>query len=260
MARALFATRSAPAGPLRASLRRALREVLTGRLAAEDRALIARIEKLRRTLLASDGPLEILDFGAGGRDLDLSSEAMEHGRVIRSTVKEVCRTTSKPALWSLVLFKLIRERRPASCLELGTSLGISAAYEGSALQLNGRGNLVTLEGAPAIADHARRNLGQVGLEEQVDVRVGRFQDTLAGAVEDLKPLDYVFVDGHHDQHATLDYFDAIVPSTATGALLVFDDVTWSEGMRRAWKTIAADKSVETPIVCGQLGFALRAES
>ncbi len=259
MLRSLLRLRFTGADDLTGPLRRALREAaLSGAPRPAEVVPLTRIEDLRSELLASEEPLEVLDFGAGGADLELTPEEMASGRVLTSTRAEVCRVTSKPATWARVLFRLARERRPVSCLELGTSLGISTAYQATALELNGAGRIISLEGAPAVAGLARENLSRLGLTQRAEVRVGRFEDTLPAALADAAPLDYVFVDGHHDERATLAYFETIVPATAPGALLAFDDVEWSAGMRRAWQAIANDRRLTSAASTGQIGFALRA--
>jgi predicted O-methyltransferase YrrM len=45
------------------------------------------------------------------------------------------------------LFKLVRTLQPATIVELGTCIGISAAYQAAAQQINHRGRIVTLEGS-----------------------------------------------------------------------------------------------------------------
>ena len=91
--------------------------------------------------------------------------------------------------------------RPGSCLEMGTAVGVSTAYQAAALRLNRHGSFVTIEGATSLADIARSNFQQLGLDT-VEVVVGRFQDTLTEVLTSRQPVDYVFVDGHHDEQAT----------------------------------------------------------
>ena len=43
--------------------------------------------------------------------------------------------------------RLVRELRPHSCLELGTGVGVSAGYQAAAMELNGVGRLLTLDGS-----------------------------------------------------------------------------------------------------------------
>lgn len=242
-------------GPLAAPVAAALRSALRDDASPEERDWIVRIERLRAELDASDAPVMRLDYGAGSPGAGRTAEQMLAGVETADTIGNVSRLTSKPPFWGRVLFQLVRHTRPASCVEMGTSVGISAAYQAAALELNGSGTLVTLEGAPAVAELARAHLGRLGLG-RTEVVVGRFQDTLPGVLEACQPVDYVFVDGHHDEQATLGYFERMLPFLAEAALLVFDDIAWSDGMRRAWGALARDPRVATAVELGMVGLCL----
>jgi predicted O-methyltransferase YrrM len=138
---------------------------------------------------------------------------------------------------------------------MGTAVGISGAYQATALKLNGHGKLVTLEGADSIAQIARSNFQRLGLDS-VEVVVGKFDETLPKVLAETQPVDYVFIDGHHDERATVAYFEQIVPFLAESALLVFDDITWSDGMAKAWKTIAGNRRVGVAVDLGQMGLCV----
>jgi len=211
-----------------------------------------RIEAARAQLEASLEEVEIVDYGAGP-DGTRTSEEMVRGVRVRRAVAEVCRSSSKPPAAAALLFDLVRRRRPEKCLELGTCLGISAAYQAAALTLNKRGSLITLEGAPALAERAGKVLDELGLAERVDVRVGRFRDLLPAAVG-AGPFDLAFVDGHHDEAATLEYFREIAPVISSNGMMVFDDIGWSKGMQAAWRTIRSDQAIASSRQ--QAGFGL----
>ncbi len=233
----------------------ALRETLTNHLTPEERQWVARIESQRKRLHASSAEIAIQDYGAGAPDLDLTDGAMSQGRQVTATVGEICRNASKPYFWSLLLFKLVRAFRPAVCVELGTSLGISAAYQAAALMLNQRGRLVTLEGAEPLVTRAQMLLHELGLEN-ARVVLGRFQDTLDQILDDLKSIEYAFIDGHHDEKATLTYFEKIWPFLSRKAVLVFDDISWSSGMQRAWRAILTDRRVNMAVDLRTMGICI----
>ena len=130
---------------------------------------------------------------------------------------------------------------PRQCLELGSSLGLSAAYQASAIQLNGSGQLDTLEGAATIADRARANLDELSV--RATVTTGRFQDTLEPLLKERPGIDVAFLDGHHDRDATIAYFEQIVPHVNPAGVLIFDDIAWSPGMAEAWRQIRSDRRV-----------------
>jgi len=157
------------------------------------------------------------------------------------------------------MFKLIRELQPEMCLELGTCLGISASFQSTALQLNGHGRLTTLEASSSRVALARQNLDRLGVEN-VEIVQGWFTDTLPGVLESVPPIEFAFVDGHHDEHATQDYFHRIAPHTVPGrTIMVFDDIAWSDGMSRAWRAIANDPYVRVAVDLFKIGVCLIGE-
>jgi predicted O-methyltransferase YrrM len=235
-----------------APLARALRAVLAGGFSEAERERFRRIESLRRSLLADGRGLEILDLRAGARQPP--PRRLPGGRMLHTTVARSA-LSSKSPFWARVLFKVVRETRPQRVLELGTNLGISAAYLASALRVNEEGSLVTLEGAAARADLARRHLERLGLDNAT-VITGRFQDTLPGVLANCAPVDFAFIDGHHDEDATKEYFAQVTGHTSTAALVVLDDIRWSRGMQRAWNEIRVDPRVAFAVDLRVLGICV----
>lgn len=223
----------------------ALGKTLHGSLSPNESASIQRIEDLRNRLCSSSEPLVKTDYGAGSKS----------ATGVNTTVGETCKASSKPYFWSLLLFNLIRELKPSSCVELGTCLGISASFQATALKFNGGGHLITLEGAESLASLARDHFSELALDN-VSVVTGRFQDTLDGVLRNERTVDYAFIDGHHDELATLRYFRQILPFLAPTALLVFDDISWSPGMRRAWTNLIADPRVKVSIDLRIMGICV----
>ncbi len=178
---------------------------------------IARIEALRRELLADPTELEVVDYGAG-------RAGSGPAPTIRRPVAVACRASKSP-FWCRILFEMMRAMAPCRAVELGTCVGISASYQATAQELAGGGHLWTLEGAPALAALARRNLEGLGLSS-VTVVEGPFADTLEGVLDVAAPVDWAFIDGHHEERATLTYFRAFLPHLAERAVLLFDDIAW----------------------------------
>ena len=205
-------------------------------------AFIRRIEAERRALEKVDREVEFADYGAGTSRDNRSADEMARGLVSQRRIGDICRIASKPPRAARLLFALIREIRPDVCLELGTCLGISTAYQAAALELNGRGFLYSVEGAAPLADEARALLERLGLSHRVEIRTGRFADVLPDLLASHE-YGFAFVDGHHDEQATLGYFAQIRPSMQAHGAMLFDDITWSDGMRRAWASIRADGAV-----------------
>lgn len=232
----------------------ALQKATLGRPTAEEQVWIDRIERMRVSLAASVEPLEIEDFGAGKRDTDNSQET----RTVTTTARTLGNMTesSKPRRWAYLLFCLIREFRPETGLEMGACVGISASYQAAAMELNGTGRLITLEGSAVLAQRSIQTIKDLGLADRASVRLGSFADTLADSVAELRPVQWAFIDGHHAEAATLEYTDAILPQMASEAIVVYDDINWSPGMRNAWQRVVADPRYALTVDLRSLGVAV----
>ena len=237
-------------GPLETRLADALEGALHQRFSEEEADWVQRVEALRTVLRDSSTPVTFLDYGVPSRWIGTTAE---DGVPVTRTVSEVYRA-SAPAHEGRVLFHLIRTFRPARCLELGTCLGISAAYQAAALQLNGAGQLVSLEGGAPLATLAQNHLADLGLGN-TEVITGRFQDTLPGILDRLAPIDYAFIDGHHDPAAMQTYLQQLLPHLADQALLILDDIAWTSGMRRAWRAFTGDARITTTADLMTFGIA-----
>ncbi len=236
----------------------ALQESLSGELSAQERKVISLIENRRSFLLGSDKVIPVVDYGAGSPSSSRTREEMEKG--VRSTAK-VAKITraSKSQFWATVLFKIIRNLEPQSCIELGSCVGISASYQASALNINGKGAVVTLEGSPEIANIAKETFVNLGIKN-ASVVTGPFHETLTNVFEISKPIDFFFNDGHHDHDAVIRYFNQAMPYLSETAVIVFDDISWSPGMRKAWAEIKADERVSASIDLRKIGIAFVTKS
>jgi predicted O-methyltransferase YrrM len=232
----------------------ALRETLTRTLTAAERGQLSRIEERRAALLRSRHEIAVIDYGAGTPDSTRTAEEMEQGFPSSALVADVAKASKSP-FWATLLFKLVRRLEPRSCVELGSCVGISAAYQAAALAMNGKGRLVSIEGSPEIARVASETLSLLQLRN-ASVVTGSFQTVLPEVLGSASPVDYFFNDGHHDHDAVLQYFHQALPSLAAEAVVVFDDISWSPGMRKAWTSIEEDERVEVAIDLRIMGVAV----
>ena len=183
-----------------------------------------------------------MDFGAGHRTrLHEETKTALGIQRIRS-VAEVYRNSSTSPRLGRLMYRLAREWKPTRSLELGTCLGISAAYQLSAMRANNAGELITLEGASPLADMSRLRLAQLDYPH-FNIIEGRFADTLGGVLDSSEKYDSVFIDGHHDPDATSGYFEQIYPHLADRAIVIFDDVNWSKGMIGFWIKTKTDTRI-----------------
>jgi len=156
-----------------------------------------------------------------------------------------------------LLYNLVRAFEPHCVIELGTNIGISGAYMAAALKDCGKGgHLTTLEGSPyrmrlAKELHTRLNL------DGVAYRQGMFANTLQPVLDELPPIDVAFIDGHHQYEPTLRYFDLIARHASPTCVFIFDDIGWSDGMKKAWSELRADPRLPITTTFAGLGIALK---
>jgi predicted O-methyltransferase YrrM len=196
-------------------------------MSTAEQEVIARIEVEREGLLNRNEPLIDGSLGEGG----LYDAGV--------TIKHACEA-SKPPKPALMLYRLTRALNPLGVIELGTNVGISSAYIAAALKVNGRsGKAITLDASAYRQRLAREVHRSLGLDN-ISYVEGLFTDTLNETLSRMELIDLAFIDGHHQYQPTLDYFAQIHRAATPNAVLVFDDIRWSDGMRKAWSEIQAD--------------------
>jgi len=224
-----------------------IRDAFGGSPSEQEAIFITQIEERRALMNSSNEVLEITDFGAGAQS--------PNGSIAQRTLGEVSLSSSKPKRWCLLLFYLIERLMPQRCLEFGTCVGISTLYQSAALTLNGQGTIITMEGSQTLAAIAQQNFQKMHCSNIISV-VGPFQKVLPSVVEQYQPFDLVFIDGHHEGTATLNYFEYLLPSLSRNAIVVFDDIHWSASMKNAWKSIVHHTRVKHAVDLYQLGIVI----
>ncbi len=224
--------------PASKALAAALRTTALGRIPREERDWIARIEARRQALASGNGPGP--PEGMGPAEFARAVEWM-----------------SVPPTLGRFLLRVVRELSPRSCLELGTGFGISSAYQGAALELNGAGDLITIDVAEQWGEIARQGHSELGLDRRVEVLVGDPGETLTSALERAAPIDYAFIDSDHREHETLAVVEEMLPHLSEPALLLFDDVGFSsQEMERAWTRIGDHPRVSLAARFARMGAAV----
>lgn len=199
------------------------------------------IEKLRKSLLKSEDKIEVKEYGEGHGKKRRRPNKFEY-------VKDVCRNSSKSKNGCEFLYRVIGFHKSEKILELGTCLGISTAYLSRSICNNVEdGKVISLEGSDGRAEIARRNMELLSLDIRTQIITGKFEETLDAVLGDHGKFSMAFIDGHHNEEATVQYFNRIVPEMDRGGLMIFDDIFWSEGMFRAWKYIQNHEDVRESV-------------
>ena len=145
---------------------------------------------------------------------------------------------SLPSVWGRFLLRLVRELAPASAIELGTGFGLSTAYQAAAHgaerprggdELRRRGH--DRDRRPRAGEAGARQRGPSWSAAGSSRRCRR-------ASSGHGTIDYALVDHDHTEAGTMAAFDQLLPRLAPGAVVVFDDIGWTDEMRRAWAAVA----------------------
>lgn len=200
----------------------------------------APIEALRAQLLRDERVVQVTDFGAGG---NLSASASSAPATLSRRISHIAQSAAKSPHIARALHRLVAHFKPQQALELGTSLGLSTAYQASAMP---QGKLTSVEGCPHLAEIARQHLRSLHLNH-VQVVAGNLDVILADVLAQLPQLDFVFFDANHRYTPTLRYFEQCLPLAHEGSLFIFDDIYWSAEMKQAWNDIKKHPSVTVTV-------------
>lgn len=169
------------------------------------------------------------------------------------TTKQVGKYTkhvTKSRKYRHLLFHLTRVLQPSNILELGSATGVSAGYMSVGYP---NANVLTLEGCPQLSAIASKNLSLLGVGNY-EVRAGHFKKTLTNALQNIGYVEFAYLDGHHEEQATIRYFNEVLKFASEKAVILIDDIYWSKGMTAAWETIKAHPRVRQSVDVFQFGI------
>ena len=198
------------------------------------------LNKYRKSLLDNKNTIEVTDFGAGSKVFKSSTRA----------ISKIAQTAGISIKRAELLFRVTHYFQPKQILEIGTSLGLAT----SALSLgNKNAKITTLEGCENTLAIAKNQLLTI---ECNNVEFVNSEFSSYFKKDDLKSkfFDLIYFDGNHQKQATIDYFQALLPTITNDTVWIFDDIHWSQEMEEAWKIIQKHPKVTVTIDTFQWGF------
>lgn len=185
---------------------------------------------------------------------DVSAESRPNpGKVLEFTMEQVAKT-GKNKKWGTVIHLLVKEFQVSKGIELGTCAGISGIYISTVPTLK---SFVTVEGSEALAGIAKKSLKPFANAKVLNML---FDEALDLELVSSEKYDLAFIDGHHEKVATIHYFNRLIPMLVPGAVVVFDDISWSYDMRNAWEIIEKRKEFAHTIDLGAVGICIMKET
>lgn len=198
------------------------------------------LEYQRKMLLSNNQKINVLDLGAGSKTTN------ENLRKISDIAASSLGSTKK----CKILFNLVNKYDINNILELGTSFGLSSLYMSSARK---KANIDTIEGSPEVATIAQKMFENNKINN-VKIHIGGFDNILPVLLNESTSYDMIYVDGNHTYEATKRYYELLSAYIPETGFMVFDDISWSVGMVKAWNEIIKDEKVSLSIDLFDIGI------
>ena len=167
-----------------------------------------------------------------------------------ATPATINRSIGIPKKYGELLHKLSRYYGGQGILELGTGLGRATYYLTTGSPTS---RIISVEGHRDYAETAKKVLAQIGIEN-VDIRTGSFTNELEIIKGENATFGLFFIDGDHTCAPTLDYFKRCTEMGTEEAVIILDDIHWSDEMDKAWRTIKEDSSCRVSIDLFRFGI------
>jgi len=220
----------------------------------EKTAAVVKIAEDRRREIASKGDKKVPFWfspkpGSAGKDSSADARP-QPGKVLEFTMAQIVKI-GKSKRWATALYLIAREFESSIGLELGACAGISAIYLSSAPSVK---KFITVEGSEALANIARESLKSF---RNVKVVNSLFDEAIDSELPSLDArVDLAYIDGHHEKIATIHYFNRLVPFLNPGAVVIFDDISWSHDMREAWNILSKRSEFSHAMDLGGIGVCI----
>jgi predicted O-methyltransferase YrrM len=167
-------------------------------------------------------------------------EAKEYLREADRITGAVARLARKAALGAMlsqlrgpIVYACVRTLKPAVMVETGVASGSSTCYILSAMNLNQRGQLYSIDLPNADREASLPRGKEIGWLVSSDIRqrwklvIGRSQEKLPLILSDLKCIDAFLHDSEHTYETMMFEYETAWRHMRNGGMLLSDDVHWN---------------------------------
>lgn len=153
------------------------------------------------------------------------------GKVVRSTIHEVFRRTTKPYQQACKIAFLAHFIRARNILELGTAFGTTSLV---IKLINPESNILTVEGVRELFILAQQTFYEGGIE--IELLNMHFHEAIDRFEQEKRTFDFVFLDGHHEPVSSEKYLNKLIPLMSEKSIILIDDIFYNKAMYTWWKT------------------------
>lgn len=190
------------------------------------------LKHYRKAILKSQSLIEMTDIGEGSQRFQTGTRE----------VSAVAKNAGMGWHQSKLMHKIVNYFNVKKTLELGTSVGLGSL----AMSINQSQNQIdSVEACSNTAEFAEHYFKSKYLNN-IKTYNTNFQSFL-NQLASNKTYDLIYLDGHHQKRATLQYFKQLKKHIHEDSLIILDDIYWSKDMQEAWQTILKDKDVKVSI-------------
>ena len=182
--------------------------------------------------------INIKDFGAGSHKLGN-----------QRSIQQIFKISSSKGHYGKILFQLSNYFQPKKILEFGTSLGVGTLHFHLG---NPESQITTIEACTETLrftqDFLKDKLSNVNFIKST------FWDFLNQI--STEKYDLIFVDGHHDGKATIEYMKKLEKHSHNETIFILDDIRWSDDMFKAWNSLKNSNNYNVSIDLFRMGILI----
>jgi predicted O-methyltransferase YrrM len=130
------------------------------------------------------------------------------------------------------------QKKPETILEFGAAFGASGMYWLAGLTIAGKGHLVSFEPNELWCSIARENFEMVS--DQFILTAGTFEENLPLVAP---KATITLIDAIHTKSVVLAQFEFVKQVSESGALVIFDDLGFSDDMWDCWQEVCASPDI-----------------
>jgi predicted O-methyltransferase YrrM len=184
--------------------------------------------------------ITISDAGAGSKKLG-------NERVI----SKIFKVSSSKGKYADLLYKIAKHYKPDRVLEMGTSLGYGTLHLSLGFPESKIDTVDACTNTQKIARESleKFDLGNIEFFNQTFIDFFKKSDGI--------PFDLVFVDGHHDGDALIDYIEKLEKITHNDTIFILDDIRWSRSMKEAWNALIKMDKFHVTIDLFRMGILVK---
>lgn len=155
------------------------------------------------------------------------------------------RTT--PAMGDLYTH-LVKELKPKIIVEFGTAFGVSGMYFLAGINFNHKGRLLTFDPNEVWAKLAEDNLSQIS--DRFKLTIGTFEENIDRVLPQGQSINLAFIDAIHTKEFVVPQLEIVVAKSSSGAIIILDDISFSENMKECWKEVSCDSRFVSSALLG----------